>query len=196
VETIEFAGRAGQGIESETEFAALLEGIERSAAVEPRLVALEVVRNGVITGEGPTTAGRVHFSRAIDSADTAWLRRILLAGGQQPVMREEADALFEIHHAAFEQVDGGAFDDLAVKAIAHHALAASGHRVPARATALASATAIGDWASGRLDPDVAAWLESRLRRSGRRQASLAALAALLGTAAALRVPTLAVDLAA
>ncbi len=30
--------------------------------------ALAVVRDGVITGEGPTTKGRVHFSRALDAA--------------------------------------------------------------------------------------------------------------------------------
>ena len=31
--------------------------------------ALAVVRDGVITGEGPTTKGRVHFSRALDADD-------------------------------------------------------------------------------------------------------------------------------
>ena len=33
-------------------------------------LALTVVRDGVITGEGPTTKGRVHFSRELD-ADAA-----------------------------------------------------------------------------------------------------------------------------
>jgi len=33
--------------------------------------ALSIVRDGVITGEGPTTKGRVHFSRSIDADDTA-----------------------------------------------------------------------------------------------------------------------------
>ncbi|MHC2389465.1 hypothetical protein ACVMFA_010078 [Bradyrhizobium liaoningense] len=28
--------------------------------------ALSIVRDGVITGEGPTTKGRVHFSRSLD----------------------------------------------------------------------------------------------------------------------------------
>ena len=35
-------------------------------------LALTVVRDGVITGEGPTTRGRVHFSRALDAFDAAW----------------------------------------------------------------------------------------------------------------------------
>jgi hypothetical protein len=30
------------------------------------------VRDGVITGEGPTTRGRIHFSRALDAQDAAW----------------------------------------------------------------------------------------------------------------------------
>ena len=30
-------------------------------------LALTVVRDGVITGEGPTTKGRIHFSRALDA---------------------------------------------------------------------------------------------------------------------------------
>ena len=31
--------------------------------------ALAFVRDGIITGEGPTTKGRVHFSRELDAAD-------------------------------------------------------------------------------------------------------------------------------
>ncbi|MEO6781508.1 MAG: hypothetical protein ABI407_09940, partial [Bradyrhizobium sp.] len=42
-------------------------------------LALTVVRVGVITGEGPTTRGRVHFSRALDADDAAWCARILTA---------------------------------------------------------------------------------------------------------------------
>jgi hypothetical protein len=182
-------------IESEAELAAVVAMSERSRA--HRLAVLNAVRIGVITGEGPTTAGRIHFSRAIDAADTALVRLALMAGGTQPVTRAEADALFDIHEAACERADGGAFDDLIVRAIAHHVLAESGHRVPDRATALSSTTALADWAQGQsLDPDLAAWLERRLRRSGRHQAALAALATLLGVAAAGRVPPLAVDVAA
>ena len=64
--------------------------------------ALSVVRDLVITGEGPTTKGRIHFSRALDADDAAWCARILTASAvaQQPVSRAEAEALFEIDHAA------------------------------------------------------------------------------------------------
>ena len=64
--------------------------------------ALTIVRDGVITGEGPTTKGRIHFSRALDADDAAWCARILTATAveHQPVSRAEAEALFEISDAA------------------------------------------------------------------------------------------------
>src|ERR1700722_6420519 len=74
-------------------------------------LALTVVRDGVITGEGPTTKGRVHFSRALEAEDAAWCARILTAtaGEHQPVSRAEAEALFEINDAAAERSDNGRF---------------------------------------------------------------------------------------
>src|SRR5450759_3495946 len=64
--------------------------------------ALNVVRDGVITGEGPTTTGRVHFSRELDADDAAWCARILTATAveHEPVSRADAEALFEINDAA------------------------------------------------------------------------------------------------
>ena len=84
-------------------------------------LALTVVRDGVITGEGPTTRGRVHFSRALDAHDAAWCARILTATAveYQPVSRAEAEALFEINNAAAERSDDGRFDDLLAKAVVH-----------------------------------------------------------------------------
>src|ERR1700743_19986 len=72
-----------------------------------------VVRDGVITGEGPTAKGRVHFSRALDAADAAWCARILTAAAveHEPVSRAEAEALFEIDDAGAERSDNGRFDD-------------------------------------------------------------------------------------
>ena len=67
--------------------------------------ALTIVRDGVITGEGPTTKGRVHFSRELDADDVAWCERILTAAAveHQPVSRAEAEALFQISDAATER---------------------------------------------------------------------------------------------
>src|ERR1700743_3102575 len=83
--------------------------------------ALGIVRDGVITGEGPTTKGRVHFSRELDAADVAWCERILTASAvvDQPVSRAEAEALFEIDGAATERSDAGRFEDLIAKAVVH-----------------------------------------------------------------------------
>src|SRR5437763_14190534 len=94
--------------------------------------ALGVLRDGVITGEGPTTKGRVHFSRALDALDAAWCARILTASAveHQPVSRAEAEALFEINEAATERSDDGRFDDLLAKAVVHHAASESGLPVP------------------------------------------------------------------
>ena len=96
------------------------------------------MRDGVITGEGPTTKGRIHFSRALDADDAAWCARILTAAAveHQPVSRAEAEALFEISDAAAERSDGGRFDDLLAKAVAHHAASESGLPVPPRTVAL------------------------------------------------------------
>ena len=108
--------------------------------------ALTIVRDGVITGEGPTTKGRIHFSRALDADDAAWCARILTATAveHQPVSRAEAAALFEISDAAAERSDDGRFDDLLAKAVAHHAASASGLPVPPRTVALSPDTDIAE----------------------------------------------------
>ncbi len=110
--------------------------------------ALTIVRDGVMTGEGPTTRGRVHFSRALDADDAAWCARILTANAveHQPVSRAEAEALFAINDAASERSDDGRFDDLLAKAVAHHAAAESGLKVPPRTVALSPDTDIESWA--------------------------------------------------
>src|SRR5579859_5736664 len=109
--------------------------------------ALTIVRDGVITGEGPTTRGRVHFSRALDADDAAWCVRILTANAveHQPVSRAEAEALFAINDAASERSDGGQFDDLLAKAVAHHVAAEAGLKVPPRTVALSPETEIASW---------------------------------------------------
>src|SRR6201988_2187054 len=110
--------------------------------------ALTIVRDGVITGEGPTTRGRIHFSRSLDADDAAWCARILTATAveHQPVSRAEIEALFAISEAATERSDDGRFDDLLAKAVAHHAASESGLPVPPRTVALSPDTAIESWA--------------------------------------------------
>src|SRR6266581_385706 len=151
--------------------------------------ALTIVRDGVITGEGPTTKGRIHFSRALDADDAAWCARILTATAveHQPVSRAEAEALFEISDAAAERSDDGRFDDLLAKAVVHHAASESGLPVPPRTVALSPDTDIESWAptqAAKIDTKVLEWIAGQMRGKRRINQSLAArVATLLGAAA-------------
>ncbi len=152
--------------------------------------ALAVVRDGVITGEGPTTKGRVHFSRALDADDAAWCARILTATAveHQPVSRAEAEALFEINDAAAERSDDGVFDDLLAKAVVHHAASASGLPVPSRTVALSPDTAIESWAptqAAAVDVEVLEWIASQMRGKRRSNRTLMRMVATIIGAAAL-----------
>ena len=152
--------------------------------------ALAVVRDGVITGEGPTTKGRVHFSRALDADDAAWCARILTATAveHQPVSRAEAEALFEINDAAAERSDDGRFDDLLAKAVAHHAASASGLPVPPRTVALSPDTDIESWApahAAKVDSEVLEWIASQMRGKRHGNRTLMAMVATFVGATAL-----------
>jgi hypothetical protein len=175
-----------------------LKSLEPIGALEPSTIscrdtaarALAVVRDGVITGEGPTTRGRVHFSRELDADDAAWCARILTARAveHQPVSRAEAEALFEINDAAAERSDEGRFDDLLAKAVVHHAASASGLPVPPRTIALSPETAIESWAPTKasgVDHEVLEWLASQIRGKRRSNRTLMALVATIVGAATL-----------
>jgi len=182
--------------------AAALKLPEPIAALEPSRIscrdtaaqALTVVRDGVITGEGPTTRGRVHFSRALDAFDAAWCARILTATAvdDQPVSRAEAEALFEINDAAAERSDEGRFDDLLAKAVVHHAASASGLPVPPRTVALSPETTIESWAPTRavgVNTDVLEWIASQMRGKQRCNRTLMALLATIVGAATVPLAT-------
>src|SRR3954463_5913214 len=169
--------------------------VEASAVLQPSCRktaahALTVVRDGVITGEGPTTKGRIHFSRALDADDAAWFARILTATAveHQPVSRAEAEALFEINDAAAERTDDGLFDDLFAKAVVHHAASASGLPVPSRTVALSPDTAIESWAPTKavgVETEVLEWIASQMRGRRRSKHTLMRLVATIVGAATL-----------
>jgi hypothetical protein len=172
------------------DLAALIATIESSpiATGTDAAAALAIVRDGVITGEGPTTTGRVHFSRSLDAHDADWCARILTARGinETAVSREEAQALFQINEAAAERSDNGRFDDLFAKAILHHAASASGLSVPSREVALSPNTAIESWAPNRsvdVNAEVLEWIAAQMRGKRRTNRTLMTIvAALLGAA--------------
>lgn len=166
--------------------------IDVSAIVsrETAVSALAKVRDGVITGEGPTTRGRVHFSRALDTQDVDWCVRILTASAVDnvPVSRAEAETLFEINDASADRLDEGLFDDLLAKAVVHHAASASGLPVPPRAIALSPNTAIESWAPTQavgVNLEVLEWISSQMRGKRRYNRALMTLAAMLVGAATL-----------
>ncbi len=168
-------------------FTNLLATIDQSQIVpnEAAVRALGYVRDGIITGEGPTTEGRVHFSRSIDETDAAWCERILIAAGGRagaPVSRAEAEALFQINEAAADRADEGAFDALLAKAVVHHAAAASGLPVPPRAVALSRETQIESWAPTKavgVDTEVLEWISAQMRGRRRSRVTLMGIVALL-----------------
>jgi hypothetical protein len=172
------------------DLAALIATIESSpiATGADAAAALAIVRDGVITGEGPTTSGRVHFSRSLDAHDADWCARILTARAinETAVSREEAVALFQIDEAAAERSDNGRFDDLFAKAIVHHAASASGLAVPSRAVALSPDIAIESWAPSRssdVNAEVLEWIAAQMRGKRRTNRTLMTIvAALLGAA--------------
>jgi hypothetical protein len=154
------------------EFQTLVAAIEASDIVVPELAAtaLGTVLAGVITGEGPTAHGRPHFSRSLDESDALWCERILVSAGGRfgaPVSRLEAERLIEIDAAASERSDGGRFDDLMIKAIAHHALASAGRTVPPRDVALDPQVPVASWASrfapADIDGEVLRWIASHAK---------------------------------
>lgn len=166
--------------------------IDISAIVSRETVvsALAKVRDGVITGEGPTTRGRVHFSRALDTQDVDWCVRILTASAVDdvPVSRAEAETLFEINDASADRLDQGMFDDLLARAVVHHAASASGLPVPPRAIALSPNTAIESWAPTQavgVNLEVLEWISSQMRGKRRYNRALMTLAAMLVGAATL-----------
>ena len=170
----------------------LIEAVEPSRIADRKSAAraLAVVRDGVITGEGPTTRGRIHFSRSLDADDAAWCARILTARAveHQPVSRAEAEALFEINDAATERSDAGQFDDLLAKAVAHHAASVSGLPVPPRTVALSPDTDIESWApmhANRVNTEVLEWIAGQMRGKHRGNRTLMAMVATLLGAAAL-----------
>lgn len=183
--------------------AALIDTIESSTAASgtDAADALAIVRDGVITGEGPTTAGRVHFSRSLDAHDADWCARILTARAidETAVSRQEAQALFQIDEAAAERTDDGKFDDLFAKAILHHAASASGLPVPARSVALAPDTAIESWAPSRsadVNVEVLEWIAAQMRGKRRTNPTLMTIiAALFGASLPLAQSLPLVDLA-
>ena len=186
--TVTMSAAKSKSVEERVEKSVEAIGVPEPTCRNTAAHALTIVRDGVLTGEGPTTKGRVHFSRALDADDAAWCARILTAGAveHQPVSRAEAEALFAINDAASERSDGGRFDDLLAKAIAHHAAAEAGLPVPSRTVALSPDTEIASWAPNHAtqNAEVLEWIASQMRgKPLRNRALMTMIATFLGITA-------------
>jgi hypothetical protein len=156
-------------IETVTAIETLLRAMEAAREVPSMLAvfALGQAQAAIIKGEGPAIGPRTHFSRVIDGEDTALLYRILVAAGGADgiaVSRAEAEALFDLHDATARSTNDPAFDGLFYRAIAHHALHASGEEVAPRQVALAPGGAL---TNSPPNAEQAAWLSERIMRDGR-----------------------------
>jgi len=199
--SVEIADLSQLSVQRDHNFQSLMAAIEHSKieVADLSAAALRNVLTGVITGEGPTTAGRVHFSRTLDPGDAQLCARILTAAGGEagePVTRLEANLLFDIDAAAAERTDDGRFADLLVKSVAHFALAEAGHMVPPRQVALDPATELSSWASRSTDIDgeILDWITSQARSKKRLKSTLMGLSAFLtgiGATLSVAVPSLA-----
>ena len=185
----------------------LMEGARSVASALPAF-ALRQVLAAIITGEGPLSNGRIHFSRVVDAHDVALLRRVLTAGGGgegRAVSRQEADVLFDIYDATCGAANDPAFETLFVRAIVQHVRAASRLHAGSRASLSMPSADTRNGAHMALDilalagyrPDLdslvetvavadepAAWLTERLSREGRTSPACAALVRLLADRAA------------
>jgi len=156
-------------IETVTAIETLLRAMEAAREVPSSLAVFAIgqLQAAIIKGEGPAIGPRAHFSRVVDGEDTALLYRILIAAGGADgvaVSREEAEALFDLHDATARSANDPAFDGLFYRAIAHHALHASGEAVAPRQLALSPGGALTMAAPSA---EQAAWLSERIMRDGR-----------------------------
>jgi hypothetical protein len=156
-------------VETVTGIETLLRAMEAAREVPSSLAvfAIQQVRAAIIKGEGPTIGPRAHFTRVVDSEDTALLYRILIAAGGADgaaVTREEAEEMFDLHDATARSTNDPAFGSLFYRAIAHYAVHASGETVAPRQQALAPDGALTNAAP---NSEQAAWLSELIMRDGR-----------------------------
>jgi hypothetical protein len=192
-------------------FAAVLRVIETAHEVAPLLpaFAIEQVRTAVVTGDRRILGRHASLGRMIDPAETALLRRLLVAAGGaagRPVSRAEAEAMFDLHDAVAGANNDAGFDDLFFKAIAHHLFAAAGcpllprdemllpdPRIVESGCMLGRASGrtgpavgfnlpAGSIQRARLGPDDMAWLARQIMRDGRPTAAEFALLHVFGGA--------------
>jgi len=128
-------------VSSATELELLVNVLDKAEQSPERLIrfALEQVKQGVLSGSGPTRIGVDLLPFRIGAGEVDLLRRMLYAfggEGHSAITRAEADILFDINDAVGNADNHPSWSDLFVKAIANYLMAASGYTPPSRAEAL------------------------------------------------------------
>ncbi len=103
--------------------------------------ALEMVKQGVIKGEGALRRGAKLEPGVIGAAEVDLLRLVLYGmggDGNIAISRAEAEVLFDINDIVGDQANHPSWPDLFVKAIANFLMASTGYNVPTRQEALRS----------------------------------------------------------
>ena len=128
-------------VSSSVELELLVNVLDKAKTSPQRLIAfaLEQVKQGVLTGSGPTRVGSNLLPFRIGAGEVDLLRRMLYAyggDGNMAITRTEAEILFDINDAVGNSDNHPSWSDLFVKAIANYLMAASGYKPPSRAEAL------------------------------------------------------------
>lgn len=128
-------------VATSVELEMLVHVLEEAEQSPERLIrfAMEQVKQGVLTGSGPTRAGVDLLPFRIGAGEVDLLRRMLYAfggEGHSAITRAEADMLFDINDAVGSADNHPSWSDLFVKAIANYLMAASGYTPPSREEAL------------------------------------------------------------
>jgi hypothetical protein len=126
------------GIASRAEFGMLIDVMTHALGVPASLssFALREIKTAIVEGRCGAITGEDHPAGVVTRADVEALRAVLYAattGTAEHITREEAEALFDIAHAA-KQADP-AFDDLFARAVGNYLMAIKVH-VPDAAEAL------------------------------------------------------------
>ena len=132
--------------------------------------ALQLVKKGVLEGEGALRSGTSLKPGIIGAAEVDFLRMVLYGmggNGSSAISRDEAEVLFDINELVGEAENHPSWPDLFVKAVANYLMAASGYQAPSRQEALRSEAwrdddriSIGDFFSNALSSGLRGILQS------------------------------------
>ena len=124
-------------IKGETELETLIQLLEKAteAPLSLEIMALEAVRDAVLTGDYRILGNSALVPGVLDDPEVALLRRVLYAraaGRSEAIGREEAELLFDLNDETANADNTPAWSALFVNAISNYLLVHSGYEPPSR----------------------------------------------------------------